>query len=307
MVSVGIVVLAWNEAEETAACLGSLSRIDFPEATVLVVDNGSQEDIGAALKKSYPYVQVVRLPRNLGFAGGMNAGLKWFLDKGFPYVLLLNNDTRVDPHFLTALVQAMDAHPHAAAANPKIFFADHPHDIWFAGGVIRLPAFRTIHRGYRETDHGQYDQMTDMDYLTGCCMLLRSSVLKSTGLLDPVYFNQCEDVDLSLRLRRVGHDLLFVPAARIFHRVSFTIGGELAPMNLYYGFRNNLRIVFRFRRRPVALLYHAVLGPVSMTLKMALRRNGPAVRAILMGVRDFFLNRGGEGAGTSLYQRRVDE
>ncbi len=131
------VVLSWNGREHTLACLRSLERVAYEPFSVLVVDNGSTDGSADAVAAEHPDVTLVRLPENLGFAGGMNAGIRAALDEGADAVVTLNNDMEVDPEFVSPLVEAFDADPAAAAACSQILFQGEPSRIWYAGAPYR--------------------------------------------------------------------------------------------------------------------------------------------------------------------------
>ena len=301
--TVGIIVLGWNHSEETLACLDSLSKIVYRDLQILYVDNGSDPDERQKIKKAFSHVEWLELPVNRGFAGGMNSGIAWCLEKNIPYVLILNNDTCVDPNFLAPLVAALEKDPSVAGANPKILVRDHPEMIWFSGGVIRPLTGRTAHRGKDQPEDTFKNQKAIMDYATGCCLLLRAGALRRVGLLDESYFAQCEDVDLSLRLRRGGFSLLYVPQSVIWHGVSASMGGEASPMSLYFRVRNHPRLVWKQRLGVVPFLYHAVVAPAGLLLRALLKGQGKAAQAVGVGYRDFLLGRGGEGAMKTFVRR----
>jgi len=251
------IVLTWNGRDDTLACVGSLLALDYPRFEILVVDNASTDGTIDALDARFAgRIRVQRNERNLLFAGGMNVGLESALRERFDFALLLNNDTRVDPGLIRGLVAAAAADARIAAAGPKIYYADPPDVLWFAGGELSLWRGWSRHIGLREPDHGQHDVSAAADYLTGCCMLIRTAALAEVGLLDTGYAMYAEDADWCLRARARGYRLVYAPAARMWHRVSASTGARSA-YKIRRRARSQLRLLARHAR-----WYHWLTIPV---------------------------------------------
>jgi GT2 family glycosyltransferase len=265
-----VVILNWNGLEDTRALLRSLDRCRVPEGwavSVVVVDNGSTDGSPRAIASEHPRVELIALPENRRFAGGNNEGLKRSLAAGADAVMLLNNDTEADPGLLERLLLALDQHPEAGAVAPLIYFGVPSQRIWYAGGRCRIAVGYAGHRGLRRLDRGQYRSAEPTGYLTGCCLLARREVWERVGLLDERYFIYAEDADWSLRARRAGITLLFVPTARLWHRVSTSGGGGASPWKIYHRLRANLTLFARHARGlarltwlPAFLLQQAALA-----------------------------------------------
>jgi GT2 family glycosyltransferase len=241
------VVLNWNRREDTLACLGSLAAVSYPEFLPLVVDNGSTDGSLEAIAAAYPQVELIAAGSNLGFAEGSNLGIRRALELGAAYVLLLNNDTEVEPGFVEALVAEARRRPDAAALCSKVLFFEPPGLIWFAGARLDpRSGYNGRQRGYRERDDGRFDQVVETDRACAASMLVRREVLDEVGLLDPVLFAYSEDTDWSLRASARGYHHYVVPASRVLHKVSASSGGESAPATLYYGVRNSLIVYERY-------------------------------------------------------------
>jgi hypothetical protein len=248
-----VVVLNWNGAEDTLALLPTLERCRMPEGwqrKTLVVDSGSTDGSPARIAAAHPGVEVLRLPENRRFAGGNNEGLKRALAAGAEAVMLLNNDTEADPGLLERLLLALEQDPGAGAASPLIYFGVPTDRIWYAGGRLDLALGHASHRGLRTRDRGQYRAVETTGYLTGCCVLARAEVWRRVGLLDERYYIYAEDADWSLRARALGFRLLFVPTARLWHKVSGSIGAS-SPWKIYQRLRANL-LLFATHARGLA-------------------------------------------------------
>jgi GT2 family glycosyltransferase len=244
---VWIIVLQWNGWEYTRDCLDSLAARTYPNAEVMVVDNGSTDGSLERLREAKG-IRVIENGRNLRFSEGNNVALREALQEGVDLALLLNNDTLVEPGFLEPLVEFLGRHPKAGAAAPLILYADPPPRVWFAGGVVNFWLGLTAHLGLRAADKGQFQQPVRCGYLTGCAMLVRREVLEQVGLLDPGYFIYAEDADFSIRVARTGRELWMVPASRIRHRISASSGGGTTPFKMYHRAYSNARLFARHAR-----------------------------------------------------------
>ena len=222
--SVWAVVLGYNHPEDTIECLGSLEAVTYPALTVLYVDNGSEPDACARVMEAVPGCGVLRLDPNAGVAGGLNAGLRHALKHGADHVVILNNDTAVDPGFVNHLVEAALAHPGAGIFVPKIYYYDHPDTIWSAGSVFRRFPPAIIMRKTRGPAGRRFDQPRDLAYAAFCVVMFRRAMLEQAGLLDADYHFLYEDYDLCLRAREAGFAIRYVPAAHVRHKISKTTG-----------------------------------------------------------------------------------
>jgi GT2 family glycosyltransferase len=250
MKTLTVIVLNWNGLADTRACLASLARCETPSGwnvRILVVDNGSTDGSAAALRAEFPANELLALPENRRFAGGNNEGLRVALTRGDDAVMLLNNDTEADPRLFVELVGALEHDASAGAAAPLILFGAPSTRIWYAGGRLIPALAHASHRGLREQERGQWRQTEPTGYLTGCCLLAWSSAWKRVGLLDERYFIYAEDADWCLRARQAGLRLLFVPAARLRHKVSASTGAA-SPFKIYHRLRANASMFARHAR-----------------------------------------------------------
>ena len=254
-----IVVLNWNGKEDTAECIDSLGTIMYPNYTILVVDNGSTDGSVEFLKERYPEVQIARNNSNTGFGAGNNVGIELALSMAADYVLLLNNDTVVEAHFLDYLVQEAESDGLIGFTGPKIYRLyegeSAEYAVWktfgwrkmpldpvqrsallhSAGGSFNAWLGKIRHKGAAEFDVGQYDEQKEVDFVEASCVLAKRAVIKKIGLLDATYFAYLEDVDWCLRGQRAGYATVFVPQATIWHKGSKSSSHE---NRVYYSTRN---------------------------------------------------------------------
>jgi len=202
---------------------------------------------------------LIRNGKNFGFAEGNNIGIRYAFKTINPeYVLLLNNDTVVDRDFLTELVNVTESDERIAFAGPKNYYYDYhgrTDVINFAGGKITMWRGKSEHIGVKEIDEGQYDCITNTDYVTGACLLARRETIKEVGLLDPAYFLYWEETDWCIRARKAGFKLLYVPKAKIWHKVAASSKPKENPIIGYYNVRNRSRFVMKNGSRTDKAMY----------------------------------------------------
>jgi GT2 family glycosyltransferase len=238
---VPVVVLHWGNPDTTVRCLQSLGKACWPgRRTVLVIDNTGQLD-AALLETAAPLeIEVHRAASNLGFSAGCTFGLSAAIARGADSVLLLNNDVVVDPGFLAPLLRAMEEAEDAGLLSPQIMAMEHPDRAWYRGGTFSLWSGIPV-QGYRQRPEHASHPPREVDYATGCAMLVRPALIRRVGSFDPRFFAYCEDLDLSVRARRAGFRILFVPGSRVYHE---TIGEpDRVSLRIYYSTRNLIEVM----------------------------------------------------------------
>lgn len=239
---VGVIILHYNRPELAADCLASLRRQTFPLAQVLLVDNGSEKCMEGGSAEWHPATRILKMRENLGFAGGVNAGLRWFREHAeVDYVWLLNNDVVCSPEVLNNLVNMLEGHPSMGAVSATM--EEHQPDggrLLVTGGKFPLPLLIPFVSKPGES----------VDYLCGACLLLRREAIEQVGFLDDNFFFFFEDVDWCLRARRCGWDLGVCEAGGVFHQRSSTIG-RLHRLRANYYRRSYIRFLRRYSRAPL--------------------------------------------------------
>ncbi len=257
---IAIVILNYNGLENTLECINSVTAIDQKNINLdlIVVDNNSQDDSQKKLEKLNG-IKLILNSENLGFTGGMNTGIKYALENGADQIILLNNDTYVDHNFLINIHKASQKGDIVA---PKIYFAkgyefhknryknsDLGKVIWYAGGKIDWLNVIGTHIGVDEVDTGQFNRQKEIDFATGCCLLIKKEVFGKVGLLDDKYFLYLEDMDFSVRAKKEGFKIIFEPASIVWHKNASSAGGSGSSLQEYYFTRN--RLIFAFKYCPV--------------------------------------------------------
>ena len=240
-----ILILNWNGIELLIPCLESVIKIDYPNYSVLVIDNGSMDGSLEMVKKNYPKMECLSLDKNYGYAGGYNKSFEYLKSDPPEFILLLNNDTKVDPDILNAFIKAKDQYGSNHIFGAKIFYQDNPNQIWYAGGIVNLKFAKISHRGIRKPDSEKYSNPQQTDYITGCCMFTSMKVINQLNGFDERFNMYGEDVDLCLRAKKMGINCYYWPDAKLVHHVSASIGGEFSIGKLIRKYKSLLKLYLK--------------------------------------------------------------
>lgn len=235
---VAIIILNWDNADDTLACLRSVAALDYSPIYTVIVDNGSTNDSISRIRAEHPQITLIEIGENLGYAGGNNVGIYHALQQGVDYIWLLNDDIIVDPGSLTELAKVAEAYPDTGFVGPKVYIQNDPQRILTAG-ILLDEQFHSHHRGIGELDEGQYDKITEVDGLSGCSLLVSRKVIEEVGPLDENFFAYHEEIDWCYSAKKAAYKLLFVPQAKVWHPDTRSRDTN-APRVMYYMSRNRL-------------------------------------------------------------------
>lgn len=303
--NLSIITVNFNGLEDTSALLDTIPQTDGVE--VIVVDNGSRVDEASVIQKRYPWITVVRSPKNLGFAGGNNLGIKAARGK---YLYFINNDTLLEERekrkedqgerLFQPLIDRLESDAHIGAVCPKICFSWDNTPIQYAGYTpLSSVTLRNQPIGFGENDHGQYDTPHPTPYAHGAAIMVRREAIDKAGLMPECFFLYYEELDWSMMIRRAGYSIWYDPACTIFHKESRTTG-QNSPLRTYYITRNRFLFARRNINAPKRYLTYCYLTLLVMPrdlFKHLLKRQMPQAKAVLKGVSDFI--KGRQGAQTN--------
>lgn len=243
------IVLSWNGREDTLRCLESLEQIARSDLAVVCVDNASSDGSAQAVRERFPAVTLIEAPSNLGYSAGNNLGLRHAMASGARWMMLVNNDVTVAADVIDGFERASRERPRAGILAGKLYYADRPQTIWFAGQrVSELLGYSGRPRGHGRADGSRYSTVRTTGRAAGALMAISREAVATAGLLDEELFAYVEDVDWALRVRAAGLEVAFAPAARAWHRVSAASGGEARSTHtLYFGVRNTVTVLERHR------------------------------------------------------------
>ena len=256
---------------------------------VIVADNGSTDDSLKVLREEFPGVRTIVLDRNYGFAEGYNRAIDQVDSE---YVVLLNSDVEVPEGWLEPLLRYMDEHPDVAAVQPKIHSWEHKERFEHAGAAggflnwLGYPYCRGRKLWHVEEDHGQYDSVAEVDWTSGACMCVRTSVYKELGGLDASFFAHMEEIDLCWRMRNKGWRLMCIPESTVYHLG----GGSLHydnPRKNYLNHRNNLLMIRKNMHRPGLVLFLRFFLDYTAALFYLLQGRPKSCMAVYEARRDY--------------------
>jgi len=305
-----IIILNWNGKQDTLECLESLSHVNSPHQ-IIVVDNGSKDDSVEAISAAFPSVTLLETGENLGYAEGNNVGIREALKQGASHLLILNNDTTVEPDFLDAFLANDDA-----VQGAKALLTSDPSTLDHLGGMWKIEKGTFSLIGCREKA-SKWNDRIPLDYVCGCALFAKAEVFKKIGLFEPRFFLFWEESDWCARAKKAGYQPYFCPKAKLYHKVSGSCRGGKAHTT-YFWWRNRLFWVARncskkekrslylrtlipemghiLKLYPLKALQLALLKvvkpQVDLTEKKERLRN---YKAALTGMKDYFLGRFGNG------------
>lgn len=262
-VPVSLVILTLGSEDLVKKELSDFSKLQLEgiNLSCIVVDGRDGPKTSKYLKtyktNKFKYFYL-KTGKNLGFAGGNNFGISKALKEKSKYIIVMNDDMLIPDNLVKNLVDYMEENQKVGLCSPKIYFAkgyefhkkrykksDLGKVFWYTGGVVDWDNIYSSHRGVDKVDKGQYEKTAETDFASGACMIIRSSLIKDTGLLDDSLFLYWEDSDFSTRVKNKGFKVTYFPGAYIWHKVSSTTGGIGSESNDYFLVRNRYYFAMR--------------------------------------------------------------
>ena len=290
-----IVILNSNRRDDTLACLASLDESTYRNLAIIVLDNNSSDGSVAAIQSAFPEVQIICLDKNLGYAGNNNVGIEAALKRGADWVLVLNEDTILDPRCLEELIGVGESDPKIGIVGPMVYHHNEPTVIQSAGGILGK-YWQSQHLGQNELDQGQFQTPHRVEWISGCAILLRRAVIEQVGTLDANFFIYWEETEWCIRASRGGWQVFHVPQAKIWHK-GVQRDYQPKPSFTYYGTRNHLLTLSKHKAPLGVRLFtwmQILRTLVSWTLKPKWRNRREHRNAMWRGVVDFLSHRWGQ-------------
>jgi GT2 family glycosyltransferase len=288
---IGVVIVAYNDFDLLKRSIDSILACSYRAVEIIVVDNSTRDDVRAGLA-GMPGIHYHRTAENLGFCGANNIGIRMSRELGTEYTLLLNHDAVLEPDCLQALMARAPKLPDLGVMTGKIYLMAGQKKLWYAGGYFDRLIGAGKNYGFNETDRGQYDTFREVEYATGCFMLIPNAVLARAGGLEDRFFMYLDDIEFCLRVRKAGFKVYYEPKAVVHHDLGS--GSDLPKRPDYY-------LYFSIRNKPLVVrgeaytlyLYFAMMVVAGIKfLQFAahpgIPDRGRKLRAILWGAVDGF-------------------
>ena len=248
-----ILILNWNRKDLLKTCLYSVMAIDYTNFSVVVIDNGSTDGSLDMVKGEYSEVKILALDQNYGFAGGYNRCFEQLNEDPLGFIMLLNNDTEVEPKILRNFLEAVGKYGSKHIIGAKIFYHHDPQKIWYAGGNVNIKLGYIYHQGIRRQDSPEYSYPKETDYVTGCCLFTSHDVIRKLNGFDESFNMYGEDVDLCLRAQKKGINCYYWPKAKLWHHVSASMGGKYSVSKI----KNKIKAYIKLQRIHYLLIYES--------------------------------------------------
>lgn len=232
---VAIIIVNYNGYEDTIECINSILTAKL-ESKIIIVDNASEKNEAKMINDMFPNVTIIRSDTNNGFSAGNNLGIRYALENGFDYILLLNNDTIIDPKMINELRNVITSDN---ICVPKMLYYTEPNKIWYGGGYINKKTGNAKHCGMNSRDY-KSKEIKICTFASGCSMMISADIFNLVGLLDEDYFMYCEDTDFCIRLTKAGIKIKYIPEAVLWHKVGNSTTGSDSLFSTYYMTRNRL-------------------------------------------------------------------
>lgn len=245
---VAVILVNYNGWKDTIECLKSLEKVQYDNFEVVVVDNNSTDNSVAEIEKFQTTTNltmtVIVHDENVGFAAGNNIGLRYVLNNDSDYFLFLNNDTIVDKYLFNNLLKPFK-NTNVGATIGKIYYADEPSKIWYAGGELKFNLMKPSHNDFNEEETEIIHETREVSFATGCCLCCSSKCVSSVGEWSEDYFLYEEDVDYSIRIVNAGFKVVYISDAVIYHKVSSSTSA-ISNISQIYQVRNRMILINKY-------------------------------------------------------------
>jgi len=248
---IAIILVNWNQYELTKACIISIKNCNYIHYSIILVDNFSHDGSGVRLKKKFPDVIFIKNNENKGFTGANNQALSYVLKQRYDYAMLLNNDTEVHPSFINSLLETFNKDESIGAVQPLILFWRKRELVWNYGGKFNKRSGRiiTLNRGLNRS---LIKESKYTEWISGCCFMIKTELVKKVGLLDDFFFVYYEDADWSIRIKKAGYKLGLDSNSIVFHHEGASWKnkmknkeGIVSPFTHYLNIRNHIYLIIK--------------------------------------------------------------
>ena len=283
-----IILLNYNSADDTIECIESIkeneTKINYE---IIVVDNKSQDNSIQKLEK-VSNIKLIKSDKNNGFASGNNMGIKYAIENGAQYVLLLNNDTTIEKNAISILVKQLENHNELGIISSRIMYYDNKELINYCGGDINWLKATSIHNNYKQKFNNNIEKFFYTNFITGCCMLIKKEVFEKVGYLPEEYFMYYEDVDFCIKVKEAEYKLGIDTSSVIYHKVSSSSGGEDSPFSIQWGTRNRIIFINKYKKytKGIATILLFYITRLMKVIVYTITRNKAKKIALIKGIKE---------------------
>lgn len=292
MEKICVILVNYNGQKYNDNCLASIFASTVADRIqVVIVDNGSTDGSLKSLQDTWggeKRVHIIPLNVNSGFAKANNVGIRWAMEQGMNYYLLLNNDTEIAGD---AIEQMWKCHKEKGCiVTPKIYYADQKDVLWSAGGRFTPVIKKPVQMGCNQKDFGEFSKNRDCDFANGCAVFLDRTILEKTGLLDESFFLYYEDTEFSMRAHKMGIPIYYCAQAKVYHKVNGSTKGNQSEANVYYITRNWLIYVkLHLGWRRILFWPYFILNRLVWGFLWLLQGKPQMIGAMCSGIKDYFV------------------
>ena len=295
---VGVVIVTYNSEYYIKACLDSLSQNKRPNYSVIIIDNASQDNTIAVIQSSFQKIHIIRNKINRHFAAAVNQGIQFFIKEDYDSIVLLNPDTTVSNQMLSELKTFMNENTGVGICGPIITYADNPKKIWFAGGYLNRLLCYTRHNNMNKKLTNVAISNKKTDFISGCCMMIKTEVFSKIGYFNEEYNSYFEDVFFCERAKEAGYEILLVAQPLVKHSVSISSGNAgsnvLSYYRAYYFARNPLMYILKSMhgyRKWTSIFGQFFIRMPYYVVQSVFHREFSAVTAYFRGLTDGLLSK----------------
>lgn len=288
--NIAIVIVNFNGYNDTMECVESIIQNCTLEKEIIIVDNNSHDNDVINLKKTknkYRYTLILN-EKNEGFAKANNKGIKYALSKGYKSILLLNNDTIITKDSLEKMLEVLWSNEDIGITSCTTLYYDNKDLIWFDGGNINWEKFLSTHENMKKR-YSKTKEISDVEFISGCCMMIKSQVFQQVGLLPIEYFMYFEDVDFCVAVKEYGYRMVVCKESVIYHKVSSASGGEDSPFTIEWCNRNRIIFMNKYKAKSknkvkfLGSIMFFCSGRIIRTLQYLLRNDKKRAYAVIKG------------------------
>ncbi|MBS5950346.1 MAG: glycosyltransferase family 2 protein [Clostridium sp.] len=257
MDKIAIILLNYNNEDDTLECVDSIKKNCRLDYEIIVVDNASNEESKKILLESKDEYTLILNKNNGGFAAGNNVGIKYALEKQYKYILLLNNDTLITKDSIEIMLESLKKDKQVGIVSCRILHYPDKNKVWYDGGKINWNKYlpNHINKGRRVQECTYINSEDYTEFISGCCMFVKSEIFQNVGYLPEEYFMYFEDMDFCVQITEHNYKMKVCKNSVIYHKVSSSSGGEESPFSIKWGNRNRLIIMKKFKYK-VSTLNH---------------------------------------------------